>query len=282
MNFLDNILRRLGENPNTVFLQAIHDGNFVPVTASALLSQIIGARAFLRQSKVKRGERCALIAHNSILWVAMDLAILAEGVTVVPLYARQSAGELVGVMKDCSPSLICCGDDSLRDAVAQNWSEAPPIVTFDQIFSPPAKPLVPSSPEATPTSLADTDPVAIIYTSGTSGEPKGVVLGVMNLNHMLSCTSQRLDVLMSANHHQERVFHYLPFCFAGSWIMLLTCLKRGSLLTLNTDLTKLAGEMRTVAPDYFLNVPALLERMRKAVDEQLWKTGGIVRGIYGR
>jgi long-chain acyl-CoA synthetase len=81
---------------------------------------------------------------------------------------------------------------------------------------------------------------------------------------------------------QDRVFHYLPFCFAGSWIMLLTCLLRGNLLTLNTDLGKLANEMRTVAPDYFLNVPALLERMRKAVDEQLWKTGGIVRTIYTR
>ena len=52
--------------------------------------------------------------------------------------------------------------------------------------------------------------------------------------------------------------------------MLLTCLLHGSLLTLNTDLTKISGEMRGVAPDYFLNVPALLERMRKAVDEQLW------------
>jgi long-chain acyl-CoA synthetase len=49
---------------------------------------------------------------------------------------------------------------------------------------------------------------------------------------------------------------------------------------MNTDLTKLAGELRTVAPDYFVNVPALLERVRRAVDEQLWKTGGIVRMIY--
>jgi long-chain acyl-CoA synthetase len=81
---------------------------------------------------------------------------------------------------------------------------------------------------------------------------------------------------------QDRVFHYLPFCFAGSWIMLLTCLLRGSQLALNTDLGKLANEMRTVAPDYFLNVPALLERMRKAVDEQLWKTGGLALAIYRR
>jgi long-chain acyl-CoA synthetase len=80
----------------------------------------------------------------------------------------------------------------------------------------------------------------------------------------------------------DRVFHYLPFCFAGSWIMLLTCLLRGSQLALNTDLGKLANEMRSVAPDYFLNVPALLERMRKAVDEQLWKTGGLVLAIYRR
>src|SRR5258708_16161130 len=64
--------------------------------------------------------------------------------------------------------------------------------------------------------------------------------------------------------------------------MLLTCLLRGSLLTLNTDLSKVAGDMRAVAPDYFLNVPALLERMRKAVDEQLWKTGGVALSIYGR
>ena len=126
------------------------------------------------------------------------------------------------------------------------------------------------------------DPVTIIYTSGTSGEAKGVVLTAGNVSHMLGCTSGRLDLLMENKTGQDRVFHYLPFCFAGSWIMLLTCLLRGSLLTLNTDLGKLANEMRAVAPDYFLNVPALLERMRKAVDEQLWKTGGFVRTIYSR
>ena len=100
--------------------------------------------------------------------------------------------------------------------------------------------------------------------------------------HMLGRTSGRLDELMQSKAAQDRVFHYLPFCFAGSWIMLLTCLLRGNLLTLNTDLSKIASEMRAVAPDYFLNVPALLERMRKAVDEQLWKTGGVVLSIYSR
>ena len=62
--------------------------------------------------------------------------------------------------------------------------------------------------------------------------------------------------------------------------MLLTCLLRGSLLTVNTDLTKLAGDMRSAGANYFLNVPQLLERMRKGVDEQLWKTGGLPLTIY--
>src|SRR5258705_9197421 len=97
---------------------------------------------------------------------------------------------------------------------------------------------------------------------------------------MLGCTSGRLDLLMENQPGQDRVFHYLPFSFAGSWIMLLTCLRRRSLLTLNTDLSRLAKDMRAAAPDYFLNVPALLERMRKAVDEQLRKTGGLALTIY--
>jgi long-chain acyl-CoA synthetase len=65
-------------------------------------------------------------------------------------------------------------------------------------------------------------------------------------------------------------------------MLLLTSLERGSRLTMNTDLSKIAQDMRTVAPDYFLNVPALLERMRRAVDEQLWQAGGFVQAIYSR
>ena len=48
------------------------------------------------------------------------------------------------------------------------------------------------------------------------------------------------------------------------------------------DLAKIANDMRVVAPDYFLNVPQLLERMRRAVDEQLWQTGGVAQAIYAR
>ena len=84
---------------------------------------------------LKKGDRCALLAHNGIPWVALDLALMAEGVIVVPLYARQAAAELVAMMKDCSPALICCGDAALRDGILQEWQQVPPQYLFDEIFS---------------------------------------------------------------------------------------------------------------------------------------------------
>jgi len=51
---------------------------------------------------------------------------------------------------------------------------------------------------------------------------------------------------------------------------------------MNADLGKLASDMRAAAPEYFLNVPALLERMRKAVDEQLWQAGGFPQKVYSK
>ena len=276
MSFLENIFAKLEAAGDTPVLQELREGQDFAVTGRELLARVAQARFFVGSRGLKKGDRCALLAHNGIDWVALDLAIMAEGLIVVPLYARQAPAELVAMMKDCSPALICCGDETLRDGIAQNWPEAPPQYLFREMFAQTDEGAV-SKPQ-----LADSDPITIIYTSGTSGEAKGVVLTAGNVGHMLDCTSERLDLLMQNKPGQDRVFHYLPFCFAGSWIMLLTCLLRGSLLALNTDLGKLANEMRTVAPDYFLNVPALLERMRKAVDEQLWKTGGLALAIYRR
>ncbi len=275
MSFLDQIFASLGKNGDNVVLQELREGVPTAVSARQLLERVLVARAYLRRLRLKKGDRCGLLAHNSVRWVAMDLAIMAEGLTVVPLYARQAPAELVAMMKDCWPSVIACGDQSLADAITKEWPEAPPLFCFENVFTSGRGPV--ENPALT---VADDDVATIIYTSGTSGDAKGVMLSAGNVGHMLDCTSGRLDQLMKRRPGQDAVFHYLPFCFAGSWIMLLTCLSRGSKVTLNTDLGKIAADMRSAAPDYFLNVPALLERMRKAVDEQLWKTGGLPLKVY--
>ena len=275
MTFLNQIFASLERSGDAVVLQELRAGQAVSLSARELLAQVVLARAYLRRLRLKKGDLCALLAHNSMQWVAMDLAAMAEGLTVVPLYARQAPSELVAMMKDCWPSVMACGEQSLADAIVEAWPDAPPHFCFDHVFTATREAV--DSPAL---AMAEENVVTIIYTSGTSGEAKGVMLNAGNVGHMLGCTSGRLDQLMKQSSGQDAVFHYLPFCFAGSWIMMLTCLLRGSKLTLNTDLGKLATEMRQAAPDYFLNVPALLERMRKAVDEQLWKTGGFPLKVY--
>jgi long-chain acyl-CoA synthetase len=279
-SFIGEILSQLQTAADTRILAEIREGEVTGVTGSELLELVRKARTFIASKGLKKGERCGLLAVNSIRWVAMDLALMAEGLLVVPLYSRQAAGELVAMMKDCTPAMVVCGDATLRDGIAQAWTEAPPQFLFDEVFAGV------DGVQLEPPQVEEDSPVAIIYTSGTSGEAKGVVLTAANVGFMLDRTAERLEQLMSGSAsgsgRHDRIFHYLPFTFAASWIALLTFLKRRSLVTINMDLTKIANDMRAVAPDYFLNVPQLLERMRRAVDEQLWQTGGVAQAIYSR
>ena len=105
------------------------------MTGGELLELVRKARTFIASRGLPKGDRCGLLAANSIRWVAMDLALMAEGLIVVPLYSRQSPAELVAMMKDCAPSLVCCGDGALRDGIAQVWPEVPPQFLFDEIFA---------------------------------------------------------------------------------------------------------------------------------------------------
>ncbi len=278
--FIGEIFSQLQAAADTRILAEIRDGEVTGVTGGELLELVRKARTFIASKGLKKGERCGLLAANSIRWVAMDLAVMAEGLIVVPLYSRQAPAELVAMMKDSTPGMVCCGEAALRDGIAQSWTEAPPQFLFDEIFAGV------DGVQLERPQVAKDSPVTIIYTSGTSGEAKGVVLTAANVGFMLDRTAERLEQLMSGattgSARQDRIFHYLPFTFAASWIALLTFLKRWSLVTINMDLAKIANDMRVVAPDYFLNVPQLLERMRRAVDEQLWQTGGVAQVIYAR
>lgn len=276
MSFLELIFSRLQGTANPV-LTELREPSPIALTGPQLLERIATARRFIAARGLNKGERVALLAANGADWMAFNLAVIAEGLVVVPLYSRQAPTELVVMMKDCSPALICCGDAQLRDGIAQHWPDAPAFALFQQIFAAGGdRNLSPSAPKP----LAEGDLASIIYTSGTSGEAKGVMITAGNVGHILECTSSRLDVLMNSRPGQDRVYQWAPLNFAAAWITTLTSLLRGSSVFMNTDLAKIAGELRTLQPDYFVNVPALLERVRRAVDEQLWKTGGIVRLVY--
>jgi long-chain acyl-CoA synthetase len=276
-NFLESIFAQLQRAAERVVLREIHGETFTNITGRELLAAVQRGRSYVRKFGLVPGDRCALLGANSIQWVAVDLALMAEGIIVVPLYSRQAAAELAGMMKDCSPSLLIVGDAELGAAIEREWPARPHRVLMEEVLRvAPARAPVTEEPNA----RTNSDLMTIIYTSGTSGEPKGVCLNVGNVTHMLRCTGERLDQLMGARSEPDRVFHYLPFNFAGSWILLLSCLMRESVLTLSTDLNKLADEIRLSAPNYFLNVPTLLERVRRGVLDSISKRAAPIRVLF--
>jgi len=282
MNFIENIFHRLNQTPSRPVLREALDGQFITVTCEELLGFVRAARTFIRQKGLKKGDRAGLLAPNGIHWTALDLALMAEGIIVVPLYSRQAPAELVNMLKDCGASTVFCGGAELLDGIAKNWPDGPPLTLFNHAFVTDSSNEPGEEIDDEPVKLNDSDVITIIYTSGTSGEPKGVMLNVGNVTYMLGCTGMRLDQLMegSTERAPDQVFHYLPFCFAGSWILLLSCLSRNSLLSLSTDLNKLADELKLAAPQYCLNVPTLLERIRSSVESQIATKPGFVQTIY--
>jgi len=274
-NFLQNIFLRLQASPARVVLREVRGDQLFSVTAGELLALVATARRFFRAQQIPPGERCGLIAANSIHWIAADLALMAEGIVVVPLYHRQTASELAGVLKDCQPSLVL-SDQETSKALRAAWPEIPQPTALVQVFSDRAE-----QRSSWPLrEAADNELLTIIYTSGTSGEPKGVCLTFGNLDHMTGCTSERLNQLMGTTAVPDQILLYAPMNFAASWMLMLSALLRESVLTLSTDLNKLADEIRLSAPHYFLNVPTLLERVRRAVEDNLAKQPAAIQSLY--
>jgi long-chain acyl-CoA synthetase len=282
MSFVRRVAERLAEAPERVVLRSSSgDGTRDTITAGMLAARTETIRGRLRATGAAKGDRVVVVAANSAAWIATDLACLAEGIVTAPLYARAGGDEIAASIREVDPHLVLAGDDSVRDAIASRLPSVR-IAHLEEIadFDPRgghahAQPI-------DPIALAPSDPVTIRTTSGTSGEPKGAVLTRANVDHMLDCTSTRLGELFSGLGEQERLFHYLPFCFAGSWVLLMTALVRGSLLELATDPARIAQDLAAARPHTFLNVPLLLERIRAGIEEKIRARGGIVAVLFER
>ena len=186
MPFVGEIFAQLKSAAGTTVLQEIRNGQITGVTGTELLALVQQARTFLASKRLNKGDRCALLAANSIRWIALDLAATAEGLIVVPLYHRQAAGELVAMMKDSTPLLVCCGDAILKEAIQQIWPAAPPQFIFDEIFAG-AEGVSLDRPQ-----VREEDPVEV----GIPGQPwrDRIIVDICLLDHVLVvCASGAIE-----------------------------------------------------------------------------------------
>ncbi len=291
MAFVQRILDQVAQQPGRPWLIEIHGTTPLPVRGRTLLQWIGQYRAGLTEAGVAPGDRVALVAPNSAYWVAADLAILAHGAVTVPLYARQARGYLINQLVHADPAFVfLCGSgaltpDDLTRELGALMDKTPPIVELKAWVSgsPSASQgVMPATRPEAVASVNEGDLATIIYTSGTSGEAKGVMLSHGNLDTMLNQVEGALNDLMGGSGHEETIFHYLPLCFAGSRVALLCQLLRNNSISLSTDLSELQQELKAAAPHYFLNVPMLLERMKRSVEEELQRRSKMLFHGYMR
>jgi len=223
------------------------------VTGAGLLRRAAAVRRVLDEAGVGPGDRVALVAGPSAAWIACDLAVLAHGAVLVPFDVRTDAAALADLVADCAPALALADDPAVlpEGAPARALADA---AAGDAEW--PGRVVVPA-----------TDPATIIYTSGSSGRPKGAVLTHANLSVMLDYTTARLEQLSGRPFGEDRALHYLPPCYAGSRVLLHSCLRRGALVQLVGDPRRLGEHLAAADADYFLNVPLVLERFRRAATD---------------
>ena len=235
----------------------------------------------LAVSHLPAGARVAILLPNGLAAMSADQATLALGGVPVPLHAIDNPGSIAYILADCEASLLIVEQRTQWERIRDVGTALPALQGVVVVHLEPGMPAAPDC-EPPVTSLADwlaagrsdaprpsapteNDLAAIVYTSGTTGRPKGVMLThrnvVANVKAVLGRVVPRIDdVFLSflpLSHTFERTAgYYLP----------IAC---GSCVAYARSVALLAEDLKTVRPTVLISVPRIYERVLAKVQERL-------------
>ncbi|MDT8911361.1 AMP-dependent synthetase/ligase [Amycolatopsis sp. PS_44_ISF1] len=223
--------------------------------------------ALLREGGVRAGDRVALLSRTSPEWTVCDLAIGRLGAICVPVYPTGSRDQLRWVLHDSGAAAVLVETaehladvDALREdlpalkLVRGIDTTAEPLATVIAAGSGPAD----AGPWPEP---APDDPFTIVYTSGTTGEPKGCVLTHGNFTAILA-SLRRID----RTGPGDVLFAYLPLAHLLTRMLQVYCLRTGATIAYSAgEIRAVLGELAEVAPTYLPSAPMLFEKIYSVV-----------------
>lgn len=170
------------------------------------------AAALAHEHGVQQGDRLAVLAENSLEHVLLFFAAQKAGFILVPLNYRLARPELQYLIEDSDPALLFASEDyaATADALATDARRCPLTAVRALIDDAPER----ESPRA---AIGLDDPLMILYTSGTTGKPKGAIVSHEMVFWNAVNTAMRLDVTAG-----DISFNAAPFYHTGGWNVLLT------------------------------------------------------------
>ena len=283
-NLVQLLLQNLNRRPMKQALFVKRQGLYAPVTYQEWFENVKWFALGLSQLAIGENDFVALISGNRPEWVYADMGIMSIGAVNVPVYSTLTAPEIAYILKDAAAKIVIVENQDHLDKVLAIASTCPAlvhIVTIDRHLKN-ADPMCMSMDDVQTlgkqsTSTAHDDYLShldrisadhlasVVYTSGTTGEPKGVMLTHGNFladvrDILLALPVQESDVALSflpLAHVFERTTGYYSVIAAGGSIYYAE------------SMDTIAANMLEVRPTVVVSVPRLYEKMQIRIKDSV-------------
>ena len=272
------------QNPKSVFLEWLNPVNKSQFTWGETSLNIYKLAKIIKEN-IKDGDRCLLVSENRPEWLISDISImLANGVTV-PAYTTYTENDYEYLIRDCEPSVIIISNDmmhsKLKNIIDEN-SFIKKVITFDEIskadykkkylsFNSIIKRKLEESDKIKNVSLKRKSPACIIYTSGTGGNPKGVILshgGILN-NIEGAC-----EILKPLIDKKPIFLTWLPLSHSYEHTVQFAQIAVGAKVFYAEKIEKLLDNISEAKPTIMTAVPRFYQNLYNKININMRKTKG--------
>ena len=267
-------VKRSAEHCAYRFYDALN-GVWTDSSWKATAKDVARCRAALAKEKLKPGDKVAIMARNSRYWVIFDQAILSLGLVVVPIYTEDRADNVAYIVEHAEVKLLIIGGDEQWQDInlgLKPLSGLKRIVSIAECTEGKDKRLVhmgswlPMGDNEVDRPVVGPDDLAtIVYTSGTTGKPKGVMLSHRNI---LSNSYSALQVFDVDTHHVYLSFLPLSHTLertVGYYLPMMA----GATVAHARGIPELAKDLQIIKPHGLISVPRIYERVFAKIKENL-------------
>jgi long-chain acyl-CoA synthetase len=262
------------------------EGAWHEITYRAAADRVRRVAGALAALGLERGDRAAILAENRPEWALADYGCLCAGVVDVPIYATLTAGQVAYILNDAGARLVFASDAE-QLAKLQEERENLPELEWVVVFDPPAE--LPEGAmswddfltrgeggseeafRAEAESTAPGDTATILYTSGTTGDPKGVMLSHNNLHSNVRAAQTCLPIDAS-----DTTLSFLPLSHVFQRMVDYLLFNRGCTIAYARAIETVPEDLRMVRPTVVVSVPRLYEKVYAKVMDAGGVKGALV------